>query len=160
MGYSSSFSTLLVFRQSLTNFQIRRASTSDRVASGLAVPFVFVVVEFIQQWKSCFDRSSSFSWCGFDEPSFSSSPPTSCLRRPAADDPDAHFELDGECVPVVKNNLVAFNGGHSKHRTVVNGGEVQLLGPFHAKSMEPVGSTTTTAPPNQSKLGKSPKTRK
>ncbi|EJK64243.1 hypothetical protein THAOC_15043 [Thalassiosira oceanica] len=25
--------------------------------------------------------------------------------------PDAHFELDGDCVPVVKNSLVAFNGG-------------------------------------------------
>ncbi|EJK58286.1 hypothetical protein THAOC_21603 [Thalassiosira oceanica] len=53
--------------------------------------------------------------------------------------PDAFFELDGNCVPVVENSLVAFNGGQSKHRTVVNGGEVRLLGPFHAKSMEPVG---------------------
>jgi len=64
--------------------------------------------------------------------------------------PDAHFELDGECVPVVKNNLVAFNGGHSKHRTVVNGGEVRLLGPFHAKSMEPVGDDTTSASDDES----------
>ena len=71
--------------------------------------------------------------------------------------PDAHFELDGECIPVIKNNLVAFNGGHSKHHTVVNGGEVRLLGPFHAKSMEP----TTGAPPApQSKSNKNPKTRK
>ena len=72
--------------------------------------------------------------------------------------PDAHFELDGECVPVVKNNLVAFNRGHFKHRTVVNGGEVRLLGPFHAKSMEPVGGHPPPAP--QSKSSKSPKTRK
>ena len=71
--------------------------------------------------------------------------------------PDAHFELDGECIPVIKNNLVAFNGGHSKHHTVVNGGEVRLLGPFHAKSMEP----TTGAPPApQSKSNKNPKARK
>ncbi|EJK74718.1 hypothetical protein THAOC_03584 [Thalassiosira oceanica] len=97
--------------------------------------------------------------------------------------PDAHFELDGDCVPVVENSLVAFNGGQSKHRTVVNGGEVRLLGPFHAKSMEPVGNcgdpgfppcptpptttTTTTTPrrattttPPRGKSGKGPKSEK
>ena len=76
--------------------------------------------------------------------------------------PDAHFELDGECVPVVKNNLVAFNGGHSKHRTVVNGGEVRLLGPFHAKSMEAVGPGDCDAgpPAPKSKTDKAPKSPK
>ena len=76
--------------------------------------------------------------------------------------PDAHFELDGECVPVVKNNLVTFNGGHSKHRTVVNGGEVRLLGPFHAKSMEAVGPGDCDAgpPAPKSKTDKAPKSPK
>ncbi|EJK74720.1 hypothetical protein THAOC_03586 [Thalassiosira oceanica] len=79
--------------------------------------------------------------------------------------PDAHFELDGDCVPVVENSLVAFNGGQSKHRTVVNGGEVRLLGPFHAKSMEPVGKCVscpiiTTTPPPRGKSGKGAKSEK
>ena len=71
--------------------------------------------------------------------------------------PDAHFELDGECVPVVKNNLVAFNGGRSRHRTVVNGGEVRLLGPFHAKSMEPVAKADKEPSAKSSKSSKSQK---
>ena len=74
--------------------------------------------------------------------------------------PDAHFELDGECVPAVKNNLVAFNGGQS-HRTVVNGGEVRLLGPFHAKSLEAVGPWCDAgSPAPKSKTDKAPKSPK
>ena len=76
--------------------------------------------------------------------------------------PDAHFELDGSCVPVVENSLVAFNGGQFKHRTDVNGGEVGLLGPFHTKSMEPVGGPCLTPSSKSSKSlkSKSSKSRK
>ena len=59
---------------------------------------------------------------------------------PATTNPDAHFDVVDTCVPIKEGELIVFNGG-SPHRTVVNGGSVTFIGPFHLKSMEAVGVT-------------------
>ena len=52
---------------------------------------------------------------------------------------DAYFDVEDICVPIEEGNLIQFDGG-SPHHTVVKSGTVSLIGPFHTKTMENVGS--------------------
>lgn len=51
---------------------------------------------------------------------------------------DAFFDVDDTCIPIEKNKLIHFDGS-LPHHTVVNGGIVRFLGPFHVDSMKSVG---------------------
>jgi len=57
------------------------------------------------------------------------------------DNPDAKFIFGDESVPVVAGNMVAFNGHQVEHSTVVEKGEVHLLGPFESRNLGYVGTT-------------------
>ena len=57
------------------------------------------------------------------------------------DNPHAYFETDDDelCIPFVKGSFIAFNG-RKPHRTVINDGSVDLLGPFDLPSLKCVVS--------------------
>jgi hypothetical protein len=55
------------------------------------------------------------------------------------DNPNAFFVHGDDRIPVVAGNMVIFRGGQVKHYTEVESGEVHLLGPFGASSLESVG---------------------
>jgi hypothetical protein len=55
------------------------------------------------------------------------------------DNPNAFFVHGDDRIPVVAGNMVIFRGGQVKHYTEVESGEVHLLGPFGARSLESVG---------------------
>jgi hypothetical protein len=55
------------------------------------------------------------------------------------DNPNAFFVHGEDRIPVVAGNMVIFRGGQVKHYTEVESGEVHLLGPFGARSLESVG---------------------
>jgi hypothetical protein len=52
---------------------------------------------------------------------------------------DAYFDADDMCVPIEEGKLIHFDG-NIPHHTVVKGGSVSLIGPFHLKTMKGVGS--------------------
>jgi len=60
------------------------------------------------------------------------------------DNPDAKFVFGDEIVPVVAGNMVTFNGHQVQHNTVVENGEVHLLGPFESRRLQWVGSDGTS----------------
>jgi len=68
--------------------------------------------------------------------------------------PDAHFQYDddketgqeGMCIPVVAGNLVAFPG-RIPHNTVIESGEVRLLGTFEMERLGLVGQATLVPTP-------------
>jgi hypothetical protein len=51
---------------------------------------------------------------------------------------DAYFDADDMCVPIEEGKLIHFDG-NIPHHTVVKGGSVSLIGPFHLKTMKGVG---------------------
>lgn len=63
------------------------------------------------------------------------------------DNPYAYFELNDEelCIPIVKGNFITFNG-HSLHRTVIDDGSVDLLGPFDVQRVKCVASSAMKVP--------------
>ena len=57
------------------------------------------------------------------------------------DNPHAYFETDDDelCIPFVRGSFIAFNG-RKHHRTVINDGSVDLLGPFDLPTLKCVVS--------------------
>jgi hypothetical protein len=77
------------------------------------------------------------------------------------DNPNAYFVHGEDRIPVVAGNMVIFRGGQVKHYTEVESGEVHLLGPFGARSLEFVwsagGGDGGVCPPADTKSTKSTK---
>jgi hypothetical protein len=71
------------------------------------------------------------------------------------DNPNAFFVHGEDRIPVVAGNMVIFRGGQVKHYTEVESGEVHLLGPFGARSLESVGSGGGTKASKSAKASKS-----
>jgi hypothetical protein len=61
------------------------------------------------------------------------------------DNPHAYFETDDDelCIPFVRGSFLAFNG-RKPHRTVINDGSVDLLGPFDLPSLKCVDVISLT----------------
>lgn len=55
------------------------------------------------------------------------------------DNPNARFVFGEQVVPVVAGNMVTFDGHQQEHNTVVESGEVHLLGPFESRRLQTVG---------------------
>ena len=53
------------------------------------------------------------------------------------DNPHAYFEMNDDelCIPILKGNFITFKG-HRPHRTVIDDGSVDLLGPFDLHSLK------------------------
>jgi len=76
-------------------------------------------------------------------------PPEGGTRRVGKDDgvvfvflnsnPQAKFVFGEEHVPVVAGNMVRFDGHEVRHNTIVEGGEVHLLGPFESRKLVFIG---------------------
>lgn len=60
--------------------------------------------------------------------------------------PNAHFSVAGHSFPVVKGNMLVFDGS-IPHQTVIDKGDVKLLGPFETRSFQPVGQIVSNNPP-------------
>ena len=76
---------------------------------------------------------------------------------------DAYFETDdGDlCIPIVEGTFVSFDGdGSVPHRSEVNSGSVDMIGPFDLSRTQLismnmlVGDTPPPVPPVDSKSGK------
>ena len=76
--------------------------------------------------------------------------------------PDAYFETDdGDlCIPIVEGTFVSFDGS-MPHRSVVNSGSIDMIGPFDLSSTELISVWTASPPPTpptmDSKSGKQSK---
>jgi hypothetical protein len=71
------------------------------------------------------------------------------------DNPNAFFVHGEDRIPVVAGNMVVFRGGQVRHYTEVESGEVHLLGPFEAHSLQFVGSGGGTKASKSAKASKS-----
>jgi hypothetical protein len=80
------------------------------------------------------------------------------------DNPNAFFVHGDDRIPVVAGNMVIFRGGQVKHHTEVESGEVHLLGPFGASSLEsvemPIPSDTKSTKSAKASKESSPKARR